>query len=198
MIVFGFFAHYEDAPIARLGDLMVIGSLIFIAWRLVYTRRSTPPAPAGATVVESLRAELNAVRAQSRLLGSVLWWYILPGMIGLLVGTWGMRIDPFAKTFCTLFFIAVDAFIYRLNQRARTKQLLPVEAQLESLLHSAETGEPPDETQVAGLRPIVVSMAAADQVKPAEFKVAFWQIAIYGEIGFVGICLCDDWPERLP
>src|SRR5204863_5915840 len=49
-----------------------------------------------------------------------------------------------------------------------------------------ETGEPPDETHVAHLRPIVLSMAAADRVKPAEFKVAFWQIAIFGEIGFVG------------
>src|SRR5439155_9521303 len=87
----------------------------------------------------------------------------------------------------TLFFIAVDVFIYRLNQRARAKQLLPVEAQLEALLHSAETGEPLDETQVAKLRPIVLSMAAADQVKPVEFKVSFWQIAFYGEIAFVGI-----------
>src|SRR5207249_1726486 len=39
----------------------------------------------------------------------------------------------------------------------------------------------------ANLRPIVLSMAAADRVKPAEFKVAFWQLALYGEIGFVGI-----------
>src|SRR6185503_16998705 len=62
-----------------------------------------------------------------------------------------------------------------------------VEAQLESLIHSAETGEPPDETHVAKLRPIVLSMAAADKVKPVEFKVAFWQLAIYGVPGIVGI-----------
>ena len=92
-----------------------------------------------------------------------------------------------AKIVCTLFFIAVDVFIYRLNQRARSKQLLPLEAQLESLLHSAETGEPLDETHVANLRPIVLSMAAADQVKPVEFKVAFWQLAIFGVPGIVGI-----------
>ncbi len=83
--------------------------------------------------------------------------------------------------------IAVNAFVYWLNQWARSKQLLPLEAQLESLIHSTETGEPFDQTHVANLRPIVVSMAAADQVKPAEFKVAFWQLALYGEIGFVGI-----------
>ncbi len=187
IIIFGVYAFTASEPISRLGDLIVIGSLIFIAWKLVHTRRSTPPAPPGATVVESLRAELNAVRAQSRLLGSVLWWYILPGDIGLLIGTWGMRIDPYTKTFCTLFYIAVGAWIYWVNQRARSKQLLPVEAQLESLLRSAETGEPLDETQVANLRPLARSMAVVDEVKPVEFKVAFWQLALYGEIGFVGI-----------
>jgi hypothetical protein len=44
-----------------------------------------------------------------------------------------------------------------------------------------------DETHVASLRPIILSMAAADRVKPAEFKVAFWQLAIYGVPGIVGI-----------
>ena len=43
---------------------------------------------------------MNSVRAQSRLLGSVLWWYLLPGLIGLLVMTWGhLPInDPVAGT----------------------------------------------------------------------------------------------------
>lgn len=188
IIIFGifYFTIYNN-PISRVGDLIVIGGAIFIAWKLVYTRRSHPPAPPGAATVESLRAELNSVRAQSRLLGSVLWWYLLPLAIGELIATWGLQIDLFSKSFGALIFIAVNAFIYRLNQRARAKQLLPVEAQLESLLHSAETGEPLDATQAASLRPIVVSMAAAGHVKPAEFKVAFWQIAIPGVAGFVGI-----------
>jgi CubicO group peptidase (beta-lactamase class C family) len=188
IIVFGcfYFTVYRE-PISRLGDLIIIGSTIFIAWKLVHTRRTTPPAPPGATIVESLRAELNSVRAQSRLLGSVLWWYLLPPTLGLLIATWGLPIDLHAKILSTLVFIAVDAFIYWLNRWARSKQLLPLEAQLQSLLHSAETGEPIGEPHVANLRPIVLSMAAADQVKPVEFKVAFWQIALYGEIGFVGI-----------
>jgi len=185
--IFGFYFFNERTPIVRLGWLIVIGGSIFTAWKLVHARRTTPPAPPGATIVESLRAELNSARTQSRLLGSVLWWYLLPPGIGLLVATWGMPINLHAKIPATLFYVALYAFIYWLNQRARSKQLLPMEAQLESLLHSAETGEPLDETQVANLRPIVLSMTAADHVKPAEFKVAFWQLALYGEIGFVGI-----------
>jgi hypothetical protein len=54
-------------------------------------------------------------------------------------------------------------------------------------MRSAETGLAMDETHAAKLRPIALSMAAAGRVKPAEFKVAFWQIALYGEIAFVGI-----------
>lgn len=187
IIIFGFYFFNERTPIVRLGWLIVIGGSIFTAWKLVHTRRTTPPAPPGATIVESLRAELNSARTQSRLLGSVLWWYLLPPGIGLLVATWGMPINLHAKIPATLLYFAIYAFIYWLNQRARSKLLLPLEAQLESMLHSAETGEPLDQTHVANLRPIALSMATANQVKPAEFKVAFWQIAIFGEIGFIGI-----------
>jgi hypothetical protein len=188
IIIFGFFYFtLYSTPISRLGDLIVIGGTIYIAWKLVYTRCTTPPAPPGATIVQSLQAELNSVRAQSRLLNSVFWWYLLPGLIGLLVATWGSRTDLSTKIFSSLLFIAVDAGIWWVNQWARTKQLLPVEAQLESLLRSAETGLPVADTHVTNLRPIVLSMEAAGRVKPVEFKVGFWQLALYGEIGFIGI-----------
>jgi hypothetical protein len=189
IVIFGYYFYTEHAPLVRLGWLIVIASSMFVAWKLVHSRRKTPPAPPAASTIASLQAELAAVRAQSRLLGSVQWWYLLPGLIGPLVATWSMRIDLFAKICCTLVFVAVDLVIYWLNQWARAKQLVPLEAELESLLHSAETGEPLDETQLADLRPIVLSMAAADQVKPIEFKVAFWQIALWGEIGCIGIWL---------
>src|SRR4051812_18489406 len=188
IIIFGvFYFTLYSTPISRLGDLIVIGSSIFIAWKLVHARRKTPPAPAGATIVESLQAELKAVRTQSRLLGSILWWYLLPLGIGILVCTWGSPGGLAYNIAYTMFVIVLYAFIYRLNQRARARQLLPVEAQLESLIRSAETGEPLDETHVTHLRPILLSLAAADRVKPAEFKVAFWQLAIYGVPAFVGI-----------
>lgn len=188
VIIFGvFYFTVYRTPVSRTGVIIVIAGSIFIAWKLIHTRRKTLPAPPGATVVESLRAELNAVRAQSRLLGTVLWWYLLPLFIGVTIATWGLRIDPPAKIAATLFFIAVNALIYWLNRWARSKQLLPLEAQLESLIHAAETGEPPDETRMANLRPLVLSMAAADRVKPVEFKIAFGQLAIYGVSGFVGI-----------
>ena len=188
IIFFGYsyFTVYRE-PMSRFGVWIVIGGAVFIAGKLVYARWTSPPAPPGSTVVESLQAELNSVRTQSRLLGSVLWWYILPGFIGVNIATWGLRVDPFTKILGTLFFIAINAGIYWLNQQAVSKQLRPLESQLLSLLHSAETGEPLEEIHVADLRPIAISMKAAAMVSPVEFKVAFWQLAVFGVPGVVGI-----------
>ena len=59
IIVFGiFYFTVYVTPVSRVGDLIVIGSTIFIAWKIIHTRRTTPPAPPGATVVESLQANL--------------------------------------------------------------------------------------------------------------------------------------------
>lgn len=196
IIIFGGYFFYQTSLISRLGGLIVIGGAIFIVGKLVYARRTSPPAPPGATVVESLRAELHSVRTQSKLLGTVLWWYLLPLTVGELVFTWGNIQDTKLTTLLlmipiniviSLVIIAINVFVYRLNKSARLKQLLPLETQLLSLLHSAETGEPLDETQVSELRPIYLSMAAADKVRPVEFKVAFWQLAVFGMPGVIGI-----------
>src|SRR5262249_439972 len=50
-----------------------------------------------------------------------------------------------------------------------------------------ETGQPLDAMQIANLRPTALALAAAGQVTPIEFKVSFWQLAFFGEIGFVGL-----------
>jgi hypothetical protein len=181
-----YFTVYRTV-VSRVGVLMIIGGAIFIGCRIVYARFANPPAPAGATIVESLRGELNLVREQSRMLRSILWWYLGPLGVGLFLCTWGLRGGVIYKISYSIFVAVLYAFIYRINQRAREKELLPLESELKALIHSAETGEPLDEKQVANLRPIAVSLGVTENVKPVEFKVSFWQIAIYGEIGFLGI-----------
>lgn len=187
-VIFGIYFFTQPTLVTRLGALITVGGSIFIGWRIIRLRRDNPPARPDATAVEALRAELRSVRAQSRSLQSIFWWYLLPLAVGTLVFVWGMPLDGISfKALFTLSTLALDAFIYWINQRAWRLQLLPLETQLEALLRSAETGDPLDQSQVADLRPLVLSIAAADRVKPAEFKVAFWQVALYGEIGFVGI-----------
>jgi CubicO group peptidase (beta-lactamase class C family) len=194
MIIFGILNFTSPrTPVWRAGSLIIVASSIFIAWKLLRTRQKTPPASAGATVLESLQADLLSVRAQSQLLGSILWWYLLPLGIGILTCAWGSSgsgaSNIGAASGYTLFVIALFAFLYWINQYARTKQLLPVEARLKSLIQLIETGESPDDSHIAGLRPMIVSMTAAETARPIEFKIAFYQLAIYGFIGVIGIWL---------
>lgn len=144
--VFIFFAisfDRSDSLVSCIGDLVVMGSAIFIGWKIIRARRMAPSAKPDATTVESLRAELHSVRTQSKLLGSILWWYLLPLAVGLLLSVWGDRDSSMDfKIIFTGVIGFTNTFVYWLNQRARTKQLLPAESQLEALLRSAETGEP--------------------------------------------------------
>src|SRR5436190_7846437 len=88
--VFAIYFFVNRAPIARLGALITVAGSIFIAWKLLHARRTTPGAKPDATLVDSLRAELHSVRTQSQLLRSVGWWYLLPLEVGVLVFVWGM------------------------------------------------------------------------------------------------------------
>ena len=88
-VVFGIYYFTERAPVTRLGALITVAGSIFIAWRILHARRTTPAAKPDATIVESLRAELHSVRTQSQLLRSVWWWYLLPLAAGTLVFVWG-------------------------------------------------------------------------------------------------------------
>ncbi len=185
LIFFGISFDGSDALMARIGDLIVMGSVVFIGWKIIYTRRATPSAKPDATTVESLRAELHSVRTQSQLLGSVLWWYLLPLAIGLLLSAWGDRdSDGNFKIIFTVVIVVCNAAIYWANQRARTKQLLPAEAQLEALLHSAETGEPPSREFVE-TQTITGSQPTARQGKKKAILVHAGEIA--GALLMLGI-----------
>jgi len=90
------------------------------------------------------------------------------------------------KSLLRLMFIAVDAFLYWLNQWGAIQTTSSRRSTTAILLHSAEPASRWTKRTSLNLRPIVISMAAANQVKPVEFKVAFWQLALYGEIAAIG------------
>jgi len=177
----------NNSVLTQAGCIVLIASAVFIAWKLIGSKRRLPKAEPDAPVFDAAKVELQKIENQIRLLKSIAWWYLLPLFVGVMMHYWGAAASFGSKLGFSATVLVVYIFIYWLNQRAVNKKLLPLKRELESLIHSAETGKSLDETHVRNLRPFALAMKAADQVKPVEFKVAFWQIAIYGEIGFVGI-----------
>jgi CubicO group peptidase (beta-lactamase class C family) len=177
----------NNSLLTQAGCVVLIASSVFIGWKLIASKRRLPKAEPDAPLFDAVKAELQKVENQIGLLKSVAWWYLLPLFVGVMMCHWGGRGEILFKLIYSAFVLALFAFINWLNQRGVEKNLLPLKRELAALLHSAETGEPLDETQIASLRRIARSMRATDQVKPVEFKVAFWQLAIYGVPGIVGI-----------
>jgi hypothetical protein len=90
---------------------------------------------------------LDEVRHQSWLLRNVLWWYLLPLMVPMLIST-AVNADSFrqgAISFSTTF--VLTWLIYILNQTAVRKQLMPREHELERLLAGIEEA-PEDESGI--------------------------------------------------
>lgn len=177
----------NNSTLTQGGCVVLIVSAVVIAWKLIWSKRRLPKAEPNAPLFDAVKAELQKVENQIGLLKSVAWWYLLPLLVGVLMVHWGGSGGVPSKLLYSAVVLALYVFIYWLNQRAVKNNLLPLQRELASLLHAVETGEPLDPTQLASLRRTAFSMTAAGQVKPVEFKVAFWQLAIYGVPGIVGI-----------
>src|SRR5258708_6077312 len=74
--------------VTRIGALILIGGDLFAAWKTIQRRRSTPQPIADAPVMEWLKYDLAKVHQHAEESRTVLWWYLLPFLIGTNVFLW--------------------------------------------------------------------------------------------------------------
>ncbi len=121
-------------PVARIGAAILTVSCLLIPLRLRAARRRFEPAPREGSLRAFLLAERERVRAQAQLLRSVLWWYLLPLGLGVVL-LFGGGTRSFALSLgYALLVIAFYAWIYRLNQGVVARELDPRRDQLDTLL----------------------------------------------------------------
>lgn len=126
--------------------LMVPG-LLFLIGFIVLDRRRHPQRPSdpAAPLIDSVQESLRQVEHQIWLLRNVLWWYLMPFAIPILIfwahsawiisgGRWILAIGIAIPFFVFLF--VLYGFIYYINQRAVRKQLIPRRQELVNLLNN--------------------------------------------------------------
>lgn len=119
--------------VGRLGAAILTLSCLGIPLRLARARRGFRGARRDRPLTTFLREERERVMAQVHLLRSVLWWYLLPlgvGVIMLFSGTRSLK----ATTIYAGVVAAVYWGIYRLNQRAVATELEPRLAEIDEML----------------------------------------------------------------
>ncbi len=143
MIVFAAYFFIFPSPLSRLGSVLVILGSIFVMAYPTWRKRRVPKAAPDASMMQSLEAELQKINVEIALLRTVLWWYILPGPIGVVLFMAGLNNSITFALVIALFGIAFDAFLYWLNQVACDKAFVPLKRELESLLRLDESDPPP-------------------------------------------------------
>lgn len=135
LIVFTVYFFTTPYFVMRIGTLILIGGDLFASWKLIRRRRSTPQPIADAPVMEWLKYDLAKVHQHAEENRTVLWWSVLPFLIGMNFFFWGMPVSFSIKIGPSVLMALIAAVTYWLNQRARRKQWLPLQQELEALLN---------------------------------------------------------------
>lgn len=121
--------------LSQTGCLVEVFSAIFIAFRLVYSKRRDDRNLTADSLRGYLLHERRKIETQIRLLSTVLWWYILPLYIGAVMVAFGIGRGGMVHKFgFAIFYAVVCGGIWWLNQYAVKKHLLPLKAELDQTL----------------------------------------------------------------
>lgn len=176
LVVFTIYFFTTPYFVTRIGTLILIGGDLFAAWKTIQRRRSTSQPIADAPVMEWLKYDLAKVHQHAEESRTVLWWYLLPFLIGTNVFLWGMRVSFSIKIGPSVLMALIAAVTYWLNQRVRRKQWLPLQQELEALLNSGQPvlqPEPPKKnimTKTILIGIVLVSLGAIVFVRGRDAK----------------------------
>ena len=120
--------------------LLCLGVGVFLCGSTI--RQRVRESAFGDSVKEQLLRAVSQVKHRERLFRNILWWYLLPGVLG-----WGVIVyekmfkdgvstfEFFYVAFCFVFF----AWVYWINRRVAVKRYVPRRKQLEEMLHDIES-----------------------------------------------------------
>jgi hypothetical protein len=139
--LFAWLAVAARSGVSRLGSLLIALSCVVIPVRLWLARRELGSKDPGQPMAVVMRQELARVRAQERLLGSVLWWYLAPLGLGVVLFVAGAPLSPWLVGAYALGVVWFFERLFRLNRQAVTDELRPRARELSALIASLEDVE---------------------------------------------------------
>ena len=120
---------------------LCLGIGLFLVWSTIRQRKRE--SRFGDTVKEQVRKSLSQVKHREWLFANILWWYLLPAVLGwgAVVYVVGIKdgvsmIELSYVIVCLAFFV----WVFRLNRRAAAERYTPRRLRLEEVLGRIESG----------------------------------------------------------
>lgn len=136
--VFGALAVFASNQLSQLGAAVVAFGCLLIPVRLRLAREPLSTDPTQPLAL-ALAQELTRVKAQQRLLESVLWWYLAPLGVGVILFLAGAFQQWIPRVLCAVVVVVSYGYLWRLNRNASRIQLAPRARELEQWLTSLES-----------------------------------------------------------
>jgi hypothetical protein len=140
VIWFGSYLLWPLSLLSKIGCVVVILSAIMISAVLLIARRLDRASQEPASVSESLRAQLRAIKRQERLISNVMWWYLLPTFVGAELFVLGLGISAANAWTMTGVLAFTSVVVYFANRHAVRRKLRPLIAEIQETLESVECG----------------------------------------------------------
>jgi hypothetical protein len=139
VIMVPFFLHMAfKTPfmLSKIACVLIILFGIFVVLRLKNARKHKP-APFTGTYLEYLHKTRGYLTVQKQLLDTALYWYIIPGYVGVTLFTLGTGLIPYIIKMQILG-LTFSIVAYFLNKRAVTKTLTPRMTKIDELINLLE------------------------------------------------------------
>lgn len=134
--LFAWQAVHAPTLLSSIGAAIIAVACIVIPLRLRHARGREPDPT--APVLDALRAELQRVRAQERLLGTVAWWYFGPLGIGVILLVGGSSASAAFRIGYAMIVVVIFGVLLHLNLRTVRNICWPVARELEMWISDIE------------------------------------------------------------
>jgi hypothetical protein len=131
--LFAYQVYNQPNYLAKFGATWIVVYVVYVIYRLLDAKKNKPKEV--SSYLEYLKQCKKYLERQKKLLDSVLYWYVLPclmgcaimmtGMLDLLNTSWYEIIRMRKVWIAVSSFTIIGVFVPRLNKRAVKKELLP-------------------------------------------------------------------------
>lgn len=141
IVVFGVFAYIKPTLMAKMGAILIICYCLSVIYWLRKTENKQPNFDLMKNMKDQLMEYQNYVKEERKLLKTVLYWYLLPMLPGLILFLIGSGANWWSVTIYFVVVIFMFGLIYYLNQRAVKDRIDPLLADIDKTLASLAEGE---------------------------------------------------------